>query len=87
MDRAINVDGIFLSVSLKSSSTIGGALININGINRGSHSLHQIYKSGLTKVSRYGWNMSFKTMIKGFEMTLLTDYATILYDAFKEFSR
>lgn len=60
---------------------IGGAVVNIGGINRGSHSLHQIYKSGLTKVWHYGWRMSVKTMAKGFAMTYITDYASILYSA------
>ena len=59
---------------------IGGALIHMNGINKGSHSLHQIYKSGLTKVRKYSWNISLRTLIKGFGMTYLTDSANTFYD-------
>ena len=36
--------------------------------------------ASLTKVWRYGWNMSIKTMAKGFVMTYYTNYSAILYN-------
>ena len=79
-DREANFTA--LMVDTVASGLIGalcGAIINIPGINRGSHSLHQIYKSGLTKVWKHSFHMSLKTMAKGFAMNYLTGYGDTLY--------
>ena len=39
--------------------------MNISGINKGSHSFKQFFKSGLTKNRKYNYSMSMKTFGKG----------------------
>ena len=39
--------------------------MNISGINKGSHSFKQVFKSGLTKNRKYNYSMSMKTFGKG----------------------
>lgn len=39
--------------------------MNISGINKGSHSFKQFFKSALTKNRKYNYSMSMKTFGKG----------------------
>jgi hypothetical protein len=60
-----------------------GAIINIPGINRGSHSFQQIFKSGITKISEHGFSMSVKVFAKGFALIYVANYASTLYSIFQ----
>ena len=86
-DKEVSIGNLI--VDILASGFIGGigeAIIHINGINRGSHSWHQVYKSGLTKVWHHGQKMAIKVMAKGFAMMYLTDYANTLYNLMYSFA-
>lgn len=50
--------------------------LSIPGITVGSHSWQQVFKSGFTKMLRYGFNMSAKTLAKGAGYLLVSGFTT-----------
>lgn len=63
---------------------IAGSLINIPGINSGSHSMQQVFRSGITKLWKRDFSMSTKVMLKGFFSQYGTSYGSVLYSLIKE---
>jgi len=63
-------DGLIDVGELTQSAVIGAAFskvdIKIKGVNSGSHSWKQVFKSGVTNMVKRGYNMSAKTIAKGF---------------------
>ncbi len=79
-DEDYNLANLFVDTC--ASSVIGmlaGGITHISKINIGSHSFQQIFKSGLTKVARYSYSMSFKVLLKGFAAMYITGYGSRLY--------
>lgn len=48
--------------------------LRIPGITSGSHSFTQVWKSGVTKTINDGFNMSLKTIVKGFVSSLVSEF-------------
>ena len=81
------VDILDLILNVGAESILGGitgSLINIPGVNGGSHSMQQVFRSGITKVWKKGFSMSTKVMLKGFFSQYGTNYGSVLYSLIKE---
>ena len=77
-DGGIGKDLLSLTIDTFSSGLIGGiggAIISIRKIN----AMNRIYKSGLTKNQKYGYDMSYKIMAKGFAAHYISGYGDMFY--------
>jgi len=77
----------FLLTSMLTDGIIGGILgemLYFPSINAGSHSFLQVYKAGITKVVRYGFNMSAKVILKGLAFNLFNGVGLDIYYGIKQ---
>jgi hypothetical protein len=61
-----------------------GQLIYVNNVNVGSNSFQQVFKSGITKISRYGFKMSSRVIAKGFATNLICGSGLDIYYGIKQ---
>ena len=70
--------GLHTAISFGISLVTAGLTqyIKIPGVTQGSHSWQQVFKSGFTKILRYGFNISAKTLLKSIGYLAVSSFTT-----------